>query len=139
MGAWRTISSLHIGHTSLLDALAAAFSFELSKTLLEMSSRVSAVLAGLLDVWELNETELSEGDSRLALRWWACCGRVTAAGEAAAGDRFLPLPRTRPPPSDLREVMMSAVEGYRGCSWGLRGAGAYMEGPGSPKLSDHAR
>jgi hypothetical protein len=33
-----------------------------------MSSRVSAVLAGLLDVCEFSDTELSEGDSRLALR-----------------------------------------------------------------------
>ena len=67
-----------------------------------MSSRVSAVLAGLLDVCELSDTELSEGDSRLALRM--CCGR--GCGEAA-GDRFRPLPSTRPPPKDLREAMMS--------------------------------
>jgi hypothetical protein len=33
-----------------------------------MSSLGSAVLAGLLDVCELRERELSEGESRLALR-----------------------------------------------------------------------
>lgn len=33
-----------------------------------MSSLFSAVLAGLFDVWLLSDRELSEGDSRLALR-----------------------------------------------------------------------
>lgn len=77
-----------------------------------MSSLVSAVLAGLLDVCELSDSELSEGDSRLALRrWWAGgCGET-------AGDKFLPLPSTRPPPRDLPEVMIAAVEGCRRCSW----------------------
>jgi hypothetical protein len=59
---------LHIGHTSRLDALAAALSLGPSSTLLVMSSRGSAVLAGLFDVWELSDTELSEGERKLALR-----------------------------------------------------------------------
>jgi hypothetical protein len=62
------------------------------------------VLAGLFEVWELSETELSEGDRKLALRrWWA-----GGWGDmACAGERFLPLPSTRPPPSDRREAMAS--------------------------------
>jgi ABC-type uncharacterized transport system permease subunit len=55
-----------MGHTSLLEAVAAAFSGAPSKTLLLMSSLGSAVLAGLLDVCELSDIELSEGDNRLA-------------------------------------------------------------------------
>ena len=97
-----------MGHTSLLDALAAVVPVEpAASTLLPMSSRVSAVLAGLLDVWELSETELSEGESRLALRRWTAAG----CGEGAWGDRFRPLPRTRPPPKDLREAMFGRVRG----------------------------
>jgi hypothetical protein len=71
-----TISSLQMGHTSLLDALAAARSACPDRTWLPMSSFVSAVLAGLFDVCELSERELSEGDSKLALRrCWGCgCG-----------------------------------------------------------------
>jgi hypothetical protein len=113
-----TISSLHIGHTSLLEALAAAaFSVLASKTLLPMSSLVSAVLAGLTDVCELRDTELSEGDIRLALRSWWGRGRGDTAGE-----RCFPLPSTRPPPRDLPEVMLRSRGGEeqrRGC-WRLR-------------------
>lgn len=78
-----------------------------------MSSLFSAVLAGLFDVWLLSDRELSEGDSRLALRTWLCwafCACGVAGG--TAGDRFLPLPSTRPPPRDLREAMVEE-EGYR--------------------------
>jgi hypothetical protein len=65
-----------------------------------MSSLVSVVLAGLLDVCELSDMELSEGDRKLGLRLCWACGR----GETA-GDRLRPLPSTRPPPRDLREAM----------------------------------
>jgi hypothetical protein len=102
---------LQIGHTSLLDALAAAFSVGPSSTLLVISSLGSAVLAGLFDACELSDTELSEGDSRLALRRWTADG----CGEMA-GDRFLPLPSTRPPPRDLREAIFGSVEESRGCT-----------------------
>jgi hypothetical protein len=113
----RTISSLHMGHTSRLDALAAAFSLGPSSTLLPMSSLVSAVLAGLLDVCELSDTELSEGARKLALRPWRACG----CGEMA-GDRFLPLPSTRPPPRDLREAM-SRMSKEVGRPWWSAGIG----------------
>lgn len=65
-----------------------------------MSSLGSAVLAGLFDVCELSDTELSDGDRKLALRrcWVGGWGDI-------AGDRFLPLPSTRPPPSDPREAI----------------------------------
>jgi len=124
-----TISSLHIGHTSRLDARAAAFSLGPIKTLLLISSLVSDVLAGLLDVCELSDTELSEGESRLALRRWMAAG----CGDAAAGDRFLPLPSTRPPPRDLREAIFGSVEESRECTR----ARMHNLGPGS-RASRHA-
>lgn len=142
-----TISSLHIGHTSLLEALAAAFCVSPRRTLLLMSSLVSAVLAGLFDVCELKDTELSEGDSRLALRrcWAAGCGEMAGdrAGERA-GERFLPLPSTRPPPSDLPEVMIEAVEESRGCPWACRcrrGSpdSVKLTAPGPPNLGPWRR
>jgi hypothetical protein len=106
-----------MGHTSLLEALAAAFSVGPRRTLLLISSLVSAVLAGLFDACELSDTELSDGDSRLAFRRWTAAG----CGDAAAGDKFLPLPRTRPPPKDLREAIFGSVEGSReGTSAGVR-------------------
>lgn len=115
-----TISSLHIGHTSRLDARAAAFSLGPIKTLLLISSLVSDVLAGLLDVCELSDTELSEGDSKLALRRWTADG----CGDAAAGDKFLPLPSTRPPPRDLREAIFGSVEKSSDCTLaGMRSLG----------------
>jgi hypothetical protein len=119
----RTISSLHMGQARRLLARAAAFSLGPSSTLLPISSLVSAVLAGLLDVWLLSDNELSEGDSRLALRTWlwlcgawsvcadACAGDCACDGAGdTAGDRFLPLPSTRPPPRDLREAMVGEEE-----------------------------
>lgn len=88
---------------SLVEALACGEGvLAAASTLLPMSSLGSAVVAGLLDVWELSDTELSEGErSRLG---------VAVIVVAAAGDRFLPLPSTRPPPKDLREAMMASVE-----------------------------
>jgi hypothetical protein len=74
-----------------------------------MSSLGSAVLAGLLDVCELSDMELSEGDRKLALRrcWGLGCGET-------AGDRFRPLPNTRPPPRDLREAMSRVSRMFSG-------------------------
>ena len=91
-----------MGQARRLLARAAAFSLGPSSTLLPMSSLVSAVLAGLFDVWLLSDNELSEGDSRLALRTWlcgawsvcvdACAGDCACEGAGdTAGDRFLPL------------------------------------------------
>lgn len=85
-----TISSLQIGQTrvDLADA-AAAFPFLSSL----WSKDILALMSwGSVDVEtdELTETELSEGDCRLVDRG----GRA-----AAAGERFLPLPNTLPPPS----------------------------------------
>lgn len=130
-----TISSLQMGHTSLLEALAAAFSAPGSRTLLVMSSLVSAVLAGLLEVWELRDKELSEGDS-VALRRWAAGGRGDTAG-----DRLRPLPSTRPPPRDLPEVMMCAVARVRRGSYGSWGTaaltGVLHEVPGAAGACTH--
>lgn len=95
-----------MGQMSLVEALACGEGvLAAASTLLPMSSLGSAVVAGLLDVWELSDTELSEGErSRLG---------VAVIVVAAAGDRFLPLPSTRPPPKDLREAMMASVEERR--------------------------
>lgn len=96
------MSSLQIGHISRLVALAAAWSGLPSSTLLPMSSLGSAVLAGLTDVWELRDSELSLGDSKLVLRtWWA-----RGCGERAGEPRWRPLPSTRPPPRDRPCVMI---------------------------------
>jgi hypothetical protein len=111
-----TISSLHIGHTSRLDALAAAFSLGPNSTLLLISSLISAVLAGLCDVCELSDTELGEGERKLALR--RCCG--CGCGDMA-GDRFFPLPSTRPPPRDLREAIAKyREESGESVGWGMQ-------------------
>jgi hypothetical protein len=101
-----------MGHTNRELAEAAALLSGLTSDTCEVISCVSAVDAGLLDVWEFKETELSEGDRRLTFR--LCCG----GREAAAGERLLPLPRTRPPPRDLREVMMESLAEMEGSSCG---------------------
>ena len=107
-----TISSLHIGHTSLELVEAAA---ALSKDTLEIMSCVSAVEAGLFEACEFNETELSEGDSRLTFR--LCCG---GGKEETAGDTFRPLPKTLPPPRDLPEVMTARGWWFGGSSCHFR-------------------
>jgi hypothetical protein len=77
--------------------------------LLVMSSLGSAVLAGLFDVCELSDTELSEGDRKLALR------RCWAGGWGdMAGDKFRPLPSTRPPPKDRREAISRMSRRFEG-------------------------
>lgn len=62
----------------------------------------SMVEAGETEDCDARETELSDGDSRLELRWW------WFERGSAAGDSAFALPKVRPPPSDLpgREVMM---------------------------------
>lgn len=101
-----------MGHASRELAEAAALFSGFTSDTCEAISWVSAVEAGLLDVWEFKETELSEGDKRLTFR--LCCeGR-----EAAAGERLFPLPRIRPPPRDLREVMMESLANMEGSSCG---------------------
>lgn len=49
---------------------------------------------------ELSDTLLAEGDRTL--------GFVCGDGVGPAGDRDFPLPRTRPPPSVLRDMILSA-------------------------------
>jgi hypothetical protein len=56
---------------------------------------------GVLEVWELREMELFEGDRALEGRRSGLLG--------TGGARFLPLPRTRPPPRLLRAAMVSRL------------------------------
>lgn len=72
---------------------------------------------GVLEARELNETELSEGESRGGL-WAAGAGAGLGAGDAdgVGGARFLPLPRTRPPPRLLREAMVLSAYMAASCS-----------------------
>lgn len=49
---------------------------------------------------ELSDTLLAEGDRTL--------GFVCGDGVGTAGERDFPLPRTRPPPSVLRDMILSA-------------------------------
>lgn len=100
----RTISSLQIGHTSREEAAAAAAWSTFSRETLEPMSCVSRVGAGEFEFWELRDTELSDGDRRLTFLLW----RDAGAGETA-GDSDRPLPRIRPPPRDLREVILGGL------------------------------
>lgn len=87
LGANLTISSLHIGQTSRVEAAraaAAALSPSLwSREILELRSWAS------VEGWEeeLTDTELAVGESRLEFL------------VGYAGERDLPLPSTLPPPS----------------------------------------
>lgn len=63
-----TIASLHIGHTSLELAAAATALFACSGNDVLEARSVSVVVAGVFEVEELRDTELSDGESRLALR-----------------------------------------------------------------------
>lgn len=62
----------------------------------------SCVEIGVLDVWELSEIELFDGESTPGLR--KICRAAVAGG--AGGSRFFPLPNTRPPPRLLRFAIM---------------------------------
>lgn len=78
----------------------------------EVKSSVSVEI-GVLEAWELRETELSEGESKLVFR--ECCCACWCCLAATAGDRFLPLPSTLPPPSDLRAAMIVLFGEF--CPW----------------------
>lgn len=95
-----TISSLHIGQTRRELAAAAAWAEPCSSRATRDVRSSFSVDMGVLDVCELNDTELSEGDSRPI-----CLGWGGAVGGAA---RPLPLPSTRPPPR-LRRAAMTGI------------------------------
>lgn len=94
----RTISSLHIGQTILELAAAAAWAVPCSSsaTLAVMSS--FSTDKGVLEVCELSDIELSEGERPPEGR---SCGFW-----ATGGARFLPLPSTLPPPKLLLVAMI---------------------------------
>lgn len=89
-----TISSLHIGHASLVDAARAAAEptspSPWSRETLELRSWAS------VEGWEEESTdrELGVGESRLEFRG------------GYAGERDLPLPSTLPPPSFLADMSL---------------------------------
>ena len=90
-----TISSLHIGHT-ILEVAAAAAGAEpcsLRATFAAISS--CSVDSGVLEVWLLSDIELSEGDKIAGLR---VTGGLFGGG---GGARFFPVPSTLPPPKLL--------------------------------------
>lgn len=60
--------------------------------------------AGVFEVEELSDKELSDGESKLVLR--ACWGDGETAGESD-----LPLPNILPPPRVLPEVMVAIMGG----------------------------
>lgn len=98
-----TISSLQIGHTRLEVAEVAAskvFSSRRSKDILEVRSWASVEVCDV-EVEEFKETELVDGESRSEV----CFGKRVMAGE-----RDRPLPRTRPPPNFLPDMMATLLE-----------------------------
>jgi hypothetical protein len=100
----RTISSLHIGHASCVPDTVGAADMEvsaLSRLMREARSCASgenceAEAEAEADACEFRDRLLVEGDSRPL-----GCGD----GVEVAGERFFPLPRTRPPPSTLRAMV----------------------------------
>lgn len=100
----RTISSLHIGHASCEPDTAGAADMEVSALSREIREARSCASGENCEVeaCELRDRLLVEGDSRPL----GCGDEVEVAGE---GERFFPLPRTRPPPSTLR-AMVCLVE-----------------------------
>lgn len=94
---------MHIGQTIRAVAAAAAVAAEdspLSKDILEAISCGSN--EGGVDDWELSERVLAEGD-----KW-----ELAVWGEGTAGDRFLPFPKTLPPPS-VRFDIFGLASGLR--------------------------
>lgn len=93
------MTSLQIGQTNLELAVAAAWAEPCSSRATRDVISSFSVDIGVLDVWLLNDTELSEGESIAGLRMGALLG----AG--AGGARPLPVPNTLPPPRLLREAI----------------------------------
>lgn len=96
-----TISSLHIGQTILELAAAAAWAVPCSSRATRAVMSSFSVDIGVLEVWELSDMELFEGDK-------APDGRRSGLF-GTGGARFLPLPSTRPPPRLLREAILSRL------------------------------
>ena len=96
-----TISSLHIGQTILELAAAAAWAVPCSSRATRAVMSSFSVDIGVLEVWELSDMELFEGDKTPDGRRSGLFG--------TGGARFLPLPSTRPPPRLLREAILSRL------------------------------
>ena len=88
-----------MGHMSLELAEAAATEGPCSPIATRDVRSSASDDMGVVEVCELKDTELSDGESRLAFR--ECCGLA-----AVAGDNDLPLPKILPPPSDLRAAIL---------------------------------
>lgn len=92
-----TISSLHMGQTSLefaAEASVALVESPSSRDILELISWFSEDICEF-ETSEFNDTELADGESRLELRFGV-----------TAGDNDLPLPKTLPPPSFLEDIVL---------------------------------
>lgn len=99
-----TISSLQIGQTIRELAAAAAWAEAWSpRATREVRSSLS-VDRGVLEAWELSDTELSDGESRSVGR--------DSGFFATGGARFFPLPRTLPPPRLLLAAIISIGTTY---------------------------
>ena len=92
-----TISSLHMGHTILELAAAAAWAEACSSRATRDVRPSFSVDTGMLDACELRDTELSEGDSKPE---FGVCDLFTGGGA-----RLLPVPSTLPPPKALLAAM----------------------------------
>jgi hypothetical protein len=99
-----TISSLHIGQTILELAVAAAWAVPCSSRATRAVMSSFSVDMGVLEVCELRDIELLDGDRAPEGR---NCG-LTGTG----GARFLPLPSTLPPPKLLLAAMILTLPGY---------------------------
>lgn len=110
-----TISSPHIGQTILELAAAAACAVACSSRATRDVMSSFSVDIGVLEVCELSDIELSEGDRPPDAR---NCGLF-----GTGGARFLPLPRTLPPPK-LRLAAMILTPPQSGTS---RETGRYYE------------
>lgn len=62
-----------------------------------------------MDAWELRERLLAEGDKTRFLGWFSCGDGIAAAD----GERAFAGPRTRPPPSVLRDILAGDYERMR--------------------------